>query len=525
MTKYTIRPADYPDAIRDGRGVYGSGDEVVLRNGVQWFGDEMAFLGAAAGGGPLRDLDLDVYGVIVASKVAVNLFSLVSEVEDVDIYVGTPGIVVGFEHGIVLKSGEDNEIVNRGAIFGGQTGIAAGGDLRIENHGLVGVDLFEGFEATRYHAISITSGHARIVNEGAIVGVDAGFESRNQAAIKASAGATFELSNRKDGVIAADWYDDVTNLAVLGSRGGDIVRNYGEIVGGVDLGGGADVVRNRGTIDGTVDLGSGDDKVVGSGRIDGRVVLGSGDDVYDGRGGAKAQGVDGGSGDDTFIVDSVFGLDIQEDRRGGFDTVRTSGDYERVAFVERVILTGEKAIDAMGGAQAEVFRGNVRGNVIEGRGGDDAISGGRGRDVLSGGGGHDVLKGDRGDDVLEGDNGRDVLKGGRGSDTLVGGKGADKLTGGIGADAFVWRHASDSGTQRGERDVVRDFEVGRDVLVLEELDLRWQEDGFTGRHAEVVAIEKGGDTILKIDSDDDRSSDMRIVLRGVTGLGEDDLLL
>lgn len=101
---------------------------------------------------------------------------------------------------------------------------------------------------------------------------------------------------------------------------------------------------------------------------------------------------------------------------------------------------------------------------IGGSGGDDAREGTAGRDLVMGYGGNDRLFGLAGDDDLHGDEGRDWLAGGAGADLVVGGAGDDLLAGGEGADVFEFRRGSG-------RDVVVDFERGRDRLDLTDHDL------------------------------------------------------
>lgn len=90
---------------------------------------------------------------------------------------------------------------------------------------------------------------------------------------------------------------------------------------------------------------------------------------------------------------------------------------------------------------------------IHGRGGDDELSGEEGNDLLVGGAGRDELSGDEGDDVL---------RGGRGDDDLSGDEGNDRLFGGAGRDRF------DFSDDRFGRDVVGDFQAGRDALVFDD---------------------------------------------------------
>lgn len=83
--------------------------------------------------------------------------------------------------------------------------------------------------------------------------------------------------------------------------------------------------------------------------------------------------------------------------------------------------------------------------------------------TLIGGDGNDTLTGGDGNDILEGRNGRDWLIGGKGNDILVGGLGSDTLTGGGGKDKFVYNNFSE------RSDIITDFEVNNDVLVLKDL--------------------------------------------------------
>jgi hypothetical protein len=65
--------------------------------------------------------------------------------------------------------------------------------------------------------------------------------------------------------------------------------------------------------------------------------------------------------------------------------------------------------------------------------------------------------------VLVGNAGRNSLAGGSGDDTLTGLGGRDTLVGGFGADHFVYTRLLDAG------DVIADFEVGVDMLVVDAL--------------------------------------------------------
>lgn len=163
--------------------------------------------------------------------------------------------------------------------------------------------------------------------------------------------------------------------------------------------------------------------------------------------------------------------------------------------IENLTLTGGNA-NGYGNALRNLLIGSAGKNVLQGFGGNDTVSGhagddrlqgGSGKDRLDGGSGNDSLKGDGGNDTmiggtghdslwggtgadrLEGGTGNDTLKGDSGNDRIVGGQGRDKMWGGSGADMFVFTTVQESrvGSQR---DVIYDFQSGRDVIDLRGID-------------------------------------------------------
>lgn len=86
--------------------------------------------------------------------------------------------------------------------------------------------------------------------------------------------------------------------------------------------------------------------------------------------------------------------------------------------------------------------------------------------------GSDVdLTGGTGDDILVGNGAANHLTGGGGDDILVDGKGRDVLFGGAGADIFVF-------TKDGQRDEIRDFELGVDRIDLSAMGRLYTRDAF-----------------------------------------------
>ncbi|WP_322883757.1 Ig-like domain-containing protein [Microvirga lotononidis] len=113
--------------------------------------------------------------------------------------------------------------------------------------------------------------------------------------------------------------------------------------------------------------------------------------------------------------------------------------------------------------------GDAGNDTVSGGEGNDWLFGGSGHDWLYGGTGHDRLEGGAGNDHLLGESGNDTLLGGEGNDRLAGGLGRDTMWGGAGKDVFVFSAVKDSkvGSQR---DVIADFQSGRDRIDLRDID-------------------------------------------------------
>ncbi len=176
---------------------------------------------------------------------------------------------------------------------------------------------------------------------------------------------------------------------------------------------------------------------------------------------------------------------------------------------------------------ADWMRGRGGDDTLYGLAGEDLMHGGRGDDTLYGGADNDILKGNTGDDTLYGGIGNDKLIGGAGDDILVGGAGRDILKGGAGADTFVFNAISDSVS--GANDRIKDFEIGIDQIDLSALipgSFTFIGDsGFSGTTAEIMAVQKNGNTILRIDVDGDGTADMRIFVQGSIAFSETDFIL
>jgi Ca2+-binding RTX toxin-like protein len=157
-------------------------------------------------------------------------------------------------------------------------------------------------------------------------------------------------------------------------------------------------------------------------------------------------------------------------------------------------------------------------DYIAGGRGDDDIFGGSGLDVLFGGAGDDrvfgqagadVLVGGNGEDRLNGGTGNDVLDGGQDNDVLIGGFGFDILEGGEGADRFRFEALGESAVGA-NRDLVLDF----DRFEGDEIDLR----ALNLDPGDVTKTTIGGDTVLRINSDNDAAFESTIRFDGNVAL-------
>ncbi|TLW92690.1 calcium-binding protein, partial [Rhizobium sp. MHM7A] len=206
-------------------------------------------------------------------------------------------------------------------------------------------------------------------------------------------------------------------------------------------------------------------------------------------GGAGADSLIGGEGDDTYSVDNTGDI-VTEAADEGTDTVRaTSASYTLAANLENLSYIGTAAFTGTGNELANTIRGGAGADTLDGKAGADSLIGGAGNDIyivdnvgdvvtevlnegtdliktalssytlgnnvenllftgsgsFSGTGNAlvNTITGGAGNDTLDGGIGNDTLAGGAGNDTLIGGAGSDTLSGGTGDDIYVVDIATD----------------------------------------------------------------------------------
>jgi Ca2+-binding RTX toxin-like protein len=256
----------------------------------------------------------------------------------------------------------------------------------------------------------------------------------------------------------------------------------------------------------------------------------------------------GGLGNDTFVVDSVADVVI-ENVAEGTDTVQTTlNNYTLGANVENLTFTG--AGDFSG-------TGNDLANTITGGAGNDALDGGFGIDRLVGGAGDDTYRVDNSGDVIVeaagagidtvlatagaytlsanvdnlifagtgsfngtgnalanaivGGAGSDTLSGGAGDDTITGGAGNDTMNGGTGNDTFIFAPGFGNDTIAG---FDADATGGQDLLAMD-ASLGINAANF---NTQVVITDLGADTQVTIGAS-------TITLLGVNGVGANSITI
>lgn len=206
-----------------------------------------------------------------------------------------------------------------------------------------------------------------------------------------------------------------------------------------------------------------------------------------------------------------------------------------LVFAGSDLLIGSRESDLLlGFAGNDSMFGNAGNDRLFGGIGADNLYGGDGRDRLSGGDGIDRLFGNDGNDRLQGNARRDFLNGGDGRDLLTGATGADQQTGGDDSDTFRFLRINDSPAGSDNRDTIKDFIHGTDLIDLRAVDGNSEvprhqpfhfigSEPFTDTPGELRYTQSS--QLLAGDSNGDGKADFQILLSHGPALTASDLLL
>ena len=168
-----------------------------------------------------------------------------------------------------------------------------------------------------------------------------------------------------------------------------------------------------------------DNMLIGNSAIN-TLIGAAGNDTLDG--GAGADKLTGGTGDDTYIVDNIGDV-IIENASEGMDKVQSSITYTLTSNVEVLTLAGTNTINGTGNGSDNLIIGNAANNTLNGAAGNDILQGGAGIDTIT-----DTVD----NNLLDGGAGADIITGGIGKDFIIGGTGNDTITTGTGADVIAF---------------------------------------------------------------------------------------
>jgi len=217
----------------------------------------------------------------------------------------------------------------------------------------------------------------------------------------------------------------------------------------------------------------------------------------------------------------------------GDDTLQGDGGKDLLnggAGVDTIVFTG---------TQKTTVNLNKKGFQNTGEGKDKII----GVENVTSGNGADVLTGNKVANELTGNGGNYKLYGNAGADSLNGGLDNDTMFGGTGADTFVFKFSKDSSAKGSRADIIKDFEQGVDLIDLSDIDASTKLRGnneFTFDGESSFGRSKQGDiyykqfdkagtandyTMVFIDTDNDRGTEMSIKLIGLHDLTAFDFIL
>lgn len=283
--------------------------------------------------------------------------------------------------GVIFEGSNSKIVVSDLGFVSGNTGIRSiGGGTTVENNGTV---------IAQAAAIDIEAENGHVVNNGSLAGVAGIF------------------MNSDDGVVENNGhiYADMVGLDLVGNN---LSATLGKesVVTAVSAGitvesvtGDKSKVTNSGLVataghDAFVGA-DGKETFINHGTVRGNVTLGAGNDVFNNLDGKFTGTVDGGLGDDTYVVDSAKTV-IVDANDSGNDTVKSIVSFSLAAptlmngQVENLVLLGTKNLHGTGNALNNEITGNAGNNVLDAGAGMDQLKGGKGNDTFVFATGHET---------------------------------------------------------------------------------------------------------------------------------------
>jgi Ca2+-binding RTX toxin-like protein len=289
-----------------------------------------------------------------------------------------------------------------------------------------------------------------------------------------------------------------------------------------------------------------------------------GNDTLDGGTDAVTDTLDGGLGNDTYVLGA--GTDSVIDA-GGTDTITSTitRSLASYAAIEKLTLLGTAAMNGTGNGLGNTITGNAAANTIDGGLGLDTMAGGNGNDTYVVSQSTDIVTEalNQGTDTVKsiatfalglnvenltltgtavingtGNTLNNTIIGNSAANIITGSGGHDVMTGGGGTDIFDFNSISETTKVAATRDFITDFTHLTDRIDLKTIDantklalnqaftfLATKGAAFTGVAGQLHYLTSGTNTIVEGDINGDRLADFQIQLNGLKTLSAADFIL
>ncbi len=267
------------------------------------------------------------------------------------------------------------------------------------------IDISETGTIDAYNGVSMSGANSSVLNEGTITAANIGLYGKgynlhlsNTGSIDAGFGVyvqgATDTTIDNTGTITGDVgivIDNSHAKVTLGSSSVIDVQDTGLLF----IGDRSSTVENSGLIESAAHAITGSaaaETVINHGTIKGSIQLGDGNDYFDNRGGTIDHAIDGGAGNDTYILNSASDKVVD---LSGNDMVATefSASLNSYDTVEWLDLRGTGDFNASGNALVNGLYGNSGKNSLDGTGDGlvDTLAGDYGDDTYVLGSEHDIV--------------------------------------------------------------------------------------------------------------------------------------